>query len=494
MPRADVATPDEEPVRQVAPRATGADHNSPAAQVARVAVSAVHVRIIKLIKAWSQTKERYADLRSRARTAVAHQLISRIRDDQEEQKDHKRKYLRRTRSRAKFDEAIERFIGDLLRARAGTAAPVRIFRSLGKSTFNHAPVKYDVFSQVLEGLKTLMLVGHQKGKTRFRKTEFGPGEIVSIPRAGHASRFWATGKLLRLAEHYGINTDNFGEHFTPEPPLHPLVLKDYATGRGGNRERGRKVKYEHTPGTERLEADIRELNEFLSHFELMGGEHYGYTRVFNNQSWSKGGRLYSDGEHNYQQLPEAERLKMTINGEPVAEIDIKASQLTIYHAMVGEPLGGSSDPYARAGLDRAIAKTWTVISFGNGTPATRWPQETVKDYEKEHLGQDLRRLAKAKDVARKMLETFPALKKLDGNSELWGDLQFLESQPVVGTILILMREHGVPSLSMHDGLIVPRSQMDLAKGILSQEFRRVVGVAPRLTVDAEEPEAAASDL
>ena len=46
---------------------------------------------------------------------------------------------------------------------------------------------------------------------------------------------------------------------------------------------------------------------------------------------------------------------MTINGEPVAEIDIKASFLTIYHAMVGEPLEGTSDPYARAKVDRSIA-------------------------------------------------------------------------------------------------------------------------------------------
>jgi len=40
---------------------------------------------------------------------------------------------------------------------------------------------------------------------------------------------------------------------------------------------------------------------------------------------------------------------MSFNGEPVAEIDIKASHLTIYHATVGEPLEGLSDPYARAG-------------------------------------------------------------------------------------------------------------------------------------------------
>jgi hypothetical protein len=103
--------------------------------------------------------------------------------------------------------------------------------------------------------------------------------------------------------------------------------------------------YERTPETERLERYIKELNEFLACFELTGARHEGYIRIFNNGSWAKGGRLYSPCEDTYQLMPETKRLEMTINGEPVAEIDIKASHLTIYHAMVGEPLDGLSDPY-----------------------------------------------------------------------------------------------------------------------------------------------------
>jgi hypothetical protein len=379
------------------------------------------------------------------------------------------------KSGAKFYEAIERFVGDLLRAKAGTMAPVRIYHAIGKSSFDKDPVRYDVFFEVLEGLKTLELVGHYKGRTRFRKTEFDPGEVVSVTMHGHASRFWARGNLLGLAEHYGINTTNVDEHFTPEPPKHPLVLRDYATGRGRDRERGRKVEYDRTPETERLEADIRGLNEFLARFELMGGDHYGYTRVFNNRSWKAGGRLWSAGEHSYQQMPEPERLKMTINGEPVAEIDIKASQLTIYHAKVGEPLEGSSDPYVLAGIDRSIAKLWTVASFGSSKPLTQWPPDMAADYKKE-TGRDLGKQAKAKDVARRMLEVFPALKNLENHSDIWADLQFREAQAVIGTMLILMRKHGVPSYSMHDGIIVPMSKARLAKNMLMREFHRVVGV------------------
>jgi hypothetical protein len=115
------------------------------------------------------------------------------------------------------------------------------------------------------------------------------------------------------------------------------------------------------------------------------------------------------------------------------------------------------------------------------------------DYNKE-TGKDLGKQAKAKDVARRMLEVFPALKKLENHSDIWADLQFREAEAVVGTMLILMRKHGVPSYSMHDGLIVPMSKAHLAKNMLMREFHRVVGVEPMLTVEPEGADLDATDL
>ena len=96
---------------------------------------------------------------------------------------------------------------------------------------------------------------------------------------------------MRLAARYDIREDNVGEHFAPEPPKNPLVLKDYAIGKGKDRESGRRIKWKKTAfdtaEAKHLEAEVRELNEFLARFELMGGEHYGYERIFNNRSWKE---------------------------------------------------------------------------------------------------------------------------------------------------------------------------------------------------------------
>jgi hypothetical protein len=91
-------------------------------------------------------------------------------------------------------------------------------------------------------------------------------------------------------------------------------------------------------------------------------------------------------------------------------------------------------------------------------------------------------------------ETFPALKKLEDCSEAWAHLQYREGKAVMGTMLILEREHGVPSLSMYDGIIVPKSKADLAQSTLKRVFKEVVSVEPILTVEASEPALAAADL
>jgi hypothetical protein len=47
-----------------------------------------------------------------------------------------------------------------------------------------------MFKVALDSLKTLGLVGHRKGQTRYYETGFELGHKVTI--SGRAARFWAT--------------------------------------------------------------------------------------------------------------------------------------------------------------------------------------------------------------------------------------------------------------------------------------------------------------
>jgi hypothetical protein len=82
-------------------------------------------------------EDRYATLLSRCRTTEAQDLIRRVYLDIDDwqKRSGKRVRARRARSGHKFLDAIERFVGDLLRASGDTTASGRIYHAIGKSKF-----------------------------------------------------------------------------------------------------------------------------------------------------------------------------------------------------------------------------------------------------------------------------------------------------------------------------------------------------------------------
>src|SRR5262249_54644757 len=187
---------------------------------------------------------------------------------------------------------------------------------------------------------------------------------------GKATRLRAATALLALLERHGITWGTAKHHLLRNLPAHPLVLKKSSNRRGREKVPGTQIRFQPTPQSEALEAEVRELNKFIDEHELLGGTHRGYRRIFNcgdrdGFEWNKGGRLYSQGDDSYQRLKKEERLKMTIDGEPVAEIDITASYLTILHARGGVPIDLSRDPYSVEGLPRAIVKAWVTMTLGH---------------------------------------------------------------------------------------------------------------------------------
>jgi hypothetical protein len=89
-----------------------------------------------------------------------------------------------------------------------------------------------------------------------------------------------------------------------------------------------------------------------------------------------------------------------------------------------------------------------------------------------------------KTIKQKALERHPLLERWGGvirdRVYDWRDLMFIESEAIIGAMLTLMRDHQVPSLPVHDSLIVPASKFLVAKGALVHHFRMQTKVIPRL--------------
>jgi hypothetical protein len=428
---------------------------------------------------------RYATLDSRAVSDNANKLVDCLTD---EIIKWEIRYGRRRRGRRsgaeKLRAAVTGLLGDLLLARKpGDKANGWVYRSMQAQGFTGKRVSYRTFASLMDALKDFDLMEH-RAPVNFWATGFDSGKKIVHRR--FAARFRANGKLLKLSREYGITDNNVEDHFIEGLPEDPLVLKATSRRTNGRKERGRPIKFERTTKAETLRHHVLCLNGFLAEHVIRGGTHRGFIRVFNNGDdpdfdWNKGGRLYSPGEDSYQQLRRETRLRMTINGKPVCEIDVRASYLTILHARHHVPFEVSEehDPYDIPGLSRFAVKSYVAVFLGSKKLPKRWPEEIRDEYAEENDGRNLSKDFPIKKVGIKVIEKIPLLARWGDLPETWADLMWLESEAVIATTRELM-EKGIPSLPIHDSLLVPASEMKMTSQVLSRHYREICGVSPVL--------------
>lgn len=355
------------------------------------------------------------------------------------------------------------FLADLLHPFEAEEPNSWVYRSLKKASFTGATVTRRTFDQLVEGLEGLGLLQHV------------PGHKVSNKREDtgrYGARWRATPALLRLCVEQGVQPIRALAHFEFEYdlPTHPIQKRARKEKNWSSKTvpPGRPMEFERTGIVEFMENSLRDLNEFFAKQILRGGTHHGYVRIFSNGddadfNWDKGGRFYSQHFPSYQGMNGEQRRRMTINGEPVAEIDIRASYLTIFLSMHGIQLEVTKDPYEVPGFPeehRHAVKQWFVATFGNTKPIRRWPPRMLQDHPE--LSQ-----YRVADITAAVFAKYPALatwgEPLRGRLVSWADLMFIESDMIFGAMLNLMHIHRTPSLSMHDSLIVPASKVEEAK-------------------------------
>jgi hypothetical protein len=390
----------------------------------------------------------------------------------------------------KLKVAISAFLADLLSADGGW-----VFRSLKKDRFTGGRVGAAAFISLQQALRELCLIEHREGVGNWSGDLEGGPDLVF---RRWASRYRPTAALISLAAEHGINPANALDHFDYGLPKHPLQKRAASTRDGSGRKlRGKILKFQPSDLSRRLEAEVRELNEFLALQRFGGGcVHGGYLRIFQNGDdplfdWNRGGRLYSQPANtNYQQQSGTKRLEMTINGSPVVEIDLRASYLTIFYAWHGMQLDPLKDPYVVPELGeeaRPIVKLWVAATFGNTAPLRKWPSDLLKNYEEEHKRPLDRKRYSMSRLREKVVAHHPILdlwgEPLDGRVRTWADLMFDESRVIVDAMLWLLRQKDIPSLAVHDSLIVAQQHEELAVKTLRAVYRGHLKVTPLIKIN-----------
>lgn len=387
---------------------------------------------------------------------------------------------------AQVHGAIGAFLADLLMAQGNEDSAGWLRLSLAKNSFKKpSPVSWRMFGGVRDAWKSARLVEERPGYSGRRG--FGsPG-----PPLGSMTRFRATPKLLKIAEDHGVLVTDLQNHFFIEFEM-PTELVQLTNPAGPTRNDDKAKGFR---------SEVAELNAHFATHRLEGARHIGWVRKFHEVSSDKymlnrGGRLYSQPPMpatNYQSMPQDERLKLRIDGEPVAEIDISASYLTIFYAAHGKRIEMSDaygDVVGPSDLDRAIVKFWVNASFGNRSLITKWTSRLKKAFAKRNREKGWEIDSKKYSVRRvreKTLARHPLLGQWGTKSApnmpwSWGHLMFSESRVIISAMLRLAREHNIPSAPVHDSLLVPRSKEEIAERVLNEQFTQIIGVKPTLKI------------
>ena len=215
------------------------------------------------------------------------------------------------------------------------------------------------------------------------------------------------------------------------------------------------------------------------------------TRIFHERDFYKGGRFYGAWTN---ERPST-RLKAMINNEPIAEIDIRASQPTLLSLFTGKMMKVSS------AKDKNMESTWddiydligrsmhknarslydaehrrdkikkcimTMIGLGNPYPKKipRLENDVKYTFSDKPFGKANNEFEYLCERSRYIVPALYSLgKTLNGQTLDTHFLSYHESEVILATIRGLHAE-GIPAYPMHDCLIVPRSKAIRASTIL----------------------------
>ncbi|BDW83720.1 hypothetical protein MACH24_31580 [Erythrobacter sp. Dej080120_24] len=372
-----------------------------------------------------------------------------------------------------------------------------------KGSFNKERLgfAYDIFINVRDALRAAGLLLVSTGKPRWH-----PAFDNFLVRGGDATTYKLTDTAISLAVSFGISSADWSVHWrrTGEQPIKTVVdVPRLVLRKKSGRVAGKKKDVEDwpfspdEPKVRSILTGIDQLNDFLAEQAVDGFAFLGLRRIFNNGDqadfdWNKGGRYYSlPGGHLYEAWgADKRRATIRLNGEAVEEVDLRASHLTLVHALQQRPFDPHDDPYAIPGWPRAVVKAWVSQAIGASNPRPRqWSKAAQADYEAERPGRFLSDEFPISEIGASVTSRHPLLVDLKTCGFGTLDLQYHEAEILRLAMEDLMLKRGIAVLPMHDAIIAPRSKLGEARDALLQAFAdQVEGVtghpslvAPKVT-------------
>lgn len=352
-------------------------------------------------------------------------------------------------------------------------------RYMSPNSFTHLPVGYKAFNGIKAKMERAGYIAVNVGEW-WRVANDGVGKVTTIQ---------PTPKLLEFALGHGITPANSSMHFAKHPRpaaiWNPVRVARARTWKNGKKTPKVYIKFDPThPGLLLEAARINRLNAYWSKQVITPDNHHAFYRAFANGDaddfyFDKGGRICSEGG-GYQSMSEKSRADIKINGWSTSELDITSCHTRMFCALMGQPIDPAVDPYRLTRFPRDVAKAYAAMLMGRKTTNGDWADKT-KDNLIKKKKIDLNRYP-IEEVKAAVFEAIPPLAGWDSSPYRWDGLQYIESSIILDTIDILAYEYDVPALPVHDSIIVPTKNIELAREVLSSCFQKHTGCLPMLKV------------
>lgn len=415
--------------------------------------------------------------------------------DRRERAYFARKRARKAADLANHRRAIDGVVTNLAYAALSPPATGRLASNTRHGDKGRSRYDSPAFGKTLPNLLHVLW---QEGVLDYKHSP-GRGEVSSI-----APSSWFAQKVVE----HGITFADFGR----DPSEELILLSRNSRGDVGSsgtvsgRKSKERIEYRDTPTTRSYRDAVRRLNAFLAEADIAFIEDgmrplvdpfaRTLTRRFvmlekqQGPRFDQSGRLFGGF---WMSLDKQRRTNIRIDGEPVATLDYSSMFTRLAYAELGERPPSLDDLYAVPGLSgyrSGVKMAMNVLLFDTHSRRSKWPAKmgvgVGSDADRDLSGSSLSEfeglLPTGWSVGRTrkaLLSLHPALRHAWGRS-LGYRLMWRESEVLMAVLEELMRRN-IPALGLHDGLLVPASKKDVAREVMIDQARAVVGVALRVS-------------
>lgn len=394
----------------------------------------------------------------------------------------------------------------------------RVLSAAPKRVYYPSALK-EVYSIIIANLASAKLAGYDEivlpmsSKAFDRASRYKPDVwtdtnvrtvVGMLEASGIIDKHRGTGEAMSVEDTYGnvriirkATTVSFTGFMSARVDGDLVSSIDYRKGaevillRSGKRKKGRikegdLCNYDDTPMTKRFAKEVRAVNRHMRNREI---NHSGGAivplhkrlmyRVFCDGTFEHGGRLFG---HWCQNINKLERQYVTIDGEPVCDLDYGSMHIALLHHLDGTVFDVTSDPFNIPGWEqyRTAMKKVAYALLNASKPINHFPADIKNEFPNG---------TRFKDVKEVIFDHIPIVKK-HAFTRVGLKLQRKESDILIKALLILV-EKDVGFVPFHDGILGPVSAKETIRGAMHEAYVAITGQQP---VIKEKPIPVSSDV